>query len=153
LFSLYLAHPNNAGPCGHHRVQGVPVQVCRYLYRYLWSNLGSEPISHPLSSRPRENIHPVTAARPVEVVLHGGGAASESVAGLSLLGSAVAAITSSSTSPSPGQRYDSDSPGSPSPSMSCDYEAESSAKVCLIGGLMDSCTSLSYAPPSAAFSL
>jgi hypothetical protein len=33
----------------------------------------------------------------VEVVLHGGGAASESVAGLSLLGSAVAAITSSST--------------------------------------------------------
>jgi hypothetical protein len=60
-------------------------------------HIGSEPISHPLSSRPRENIHPVTAARPVEVVLHGGGAASESVAGLSLLGSAVAAITSSST--------------------------------------------------------
>jgi hypothetical protein len=41
LFSLYLAPPNNAGPCGHHRVQGVPVQVCRYLYRYLWSNLGA----------------------------------------------------------------------------------------------------------------
>jgi hypothetical protein len=60
-------------------------------------HIGSEPISHPLSSRPRENIHSVTAARPVEVVLHGGGAASESVAGLSLLGSAVAAITSSST--------------------------------------------------------
>jgi hypothetical protein len=60
-------------------------------------HIGSEPISHPLLSRPREDIHPVTAARPVEVVLHGGGAASESVAGLSLLGSAVPAITSSST--------------------------------------------------------
>jgi hypothetical protein len=51
----------------------------------------------PLLSRPHENIHPVTAARPVEVVLLGGGAASESVAGLSLLGSAVLAMTSSST--------------------------------------------------------
>jgi hypothetical protein len=60
-------------------------------------HIGSEPISHPLSLRPRENIHPVTAARPVEVVLHGGGAASESVAGLSLLGSGVPATTSSST--------------------------------------------------------
>jgi hypothetical protein len=51
-----------------------------------------------LLSRPRENIHLVTAARPVKVVLHGGGTASESVAGLSLLGSAVPAITSSSSS-------------------------------------------------------
>jgi hypothetical protein len=60
-------------------------------------HFGSEPISHPLLSRPREDIYPVTAARPVEVVLHGSGAASESVAGLSLLGSALPAIASSST--------------------------------------------------------
>jgi hypothetical protein len=40
-FVFTLAPTNNAGPCGHHRVQGVPVQVCRYLYRYLWSNLAS----------------------------------------------------------------------------------------------------------------